>query len=375
MNLPIELQTRIYDHIGAVKRYLDEVPADEQREILQSLETHIHDALESRSDGEPTLELLEAILAEMDPPESYGSSQQSTAVPSHPIREQSSMAAIKARGNPLNRLALTLLIAFISFFLIIAGVTAVYLMRSSRPVMAHVESGSPLGSWKSIDFVEKTEQFKPSSMHFQGALHLKGLTFLDGGKTSESWWTWKNDKLIHHGDKSAAQFSIRLIDGTQYMFLEWLSGDVLEKGMPPKYYVLKRGAYDGSELDQTIIEGVGWGDCRVGASREEMIAALGDPTYDKRRRDDLFWKPRNIECTMRSDKKVHVVRFNRGYTGTTSAGIRIGSTEYDLMAAYGEPELTYRHDDLKMFEWRSKGVGASLTPKKGVHQIFVFRPF
>ena len=102
------------------------------------------------------------------------------------MKDKPSMPAIRARGNPINRLALSLLIAFISFILISAGVTAVYLMRSSRPVMAHSGSGSPLGSWKIIDFVEKTEQFKPSSMHFQGELHLKGLTFLNGGKTSES---------------------------------------------------------------------------------------------------------------------------------------------------------------------------------------------
>jgi len=72
MNLPIEQKTRIYNHIGQVQRHLTELPADEQREILQSIETHIHDALENRTDGAPSLDLLEAIIAEMDPPESYG---------------------------------------------------------------------------------------------------------------------------------------------------------------------------------------------------------------------------------------------------------------------------------------------------------------
>ena len=72
MNLPIDLKTRIYTHIGNVQRHLGESPADEKREILQSLEAHIHDALESRSAGNPSIDLLEAIIAEMDPPESYG---------------------------------------------------------------------------------------------------------------------------------------------------------------------------------------------------------------------------------------------------------------------------------------------------------------
>lgn len=72
MNLPIELKTRIYDHIGTVQKHLAELPTDEQWEILQALETHIHDALEARANGNPDLAVLEAIIAEMDPPESYG---------------------------------------------------------------------------------------------------------------------------------------------------------------------------------------------------------------------------------------------------------------------------------------------------------------
>jgi hypothetical protein len=73
MNLPIELITRINDHIGNVQQHLGELPPDEQREILQALETHIHDALEARSNGNQDIQVLEAIIAEMDPPESYGS--------------------------------------------------------------------------------------------------------------------------------------------------------------------------------------------------------------------------------------------------------------------------------------------------------------
>ena len=87
MNLPIELKTRIYEHIGIVQQHLGELPSDEQREILQSLETHIHDALENRAGGEPSMEFLEAILAEMDPPESYGSEHHPAATQSHPDKE------------------------------------------------------------------------------------------------------------------------------------------------------------------------------------------------------------------------------------------------------------------------------------------------
>ena len=86
MNLTIELKTRIYNHIGKVRQHLTELPPDEQREILQSIETHIHDALESRADENPTLDLLDAIIAEMDPPESYGAaSAGKSSIPDRPI--------------------------------------------------------------------------------------------------------------------------------------------------------------------------------------------------------------------------------------------------------------------------------------------------
>jgi uncharacterized membrane protein len=244
MNLPTELKTRIYDHIGTVQKHLVELPADEQREILQALEAHIHDALESRSEGQPTLEQLEAILAEMDPPESYGAAPLASATHPRPGKDQPAIAAIKAQGNPIKRLILVLVIVFVSFLIIMAGISIIFSFWAiAHPAMEQSVSISPVGSWVSVDFVEEPGQFSPDQKKFQGELQLKGITFLEDGKTAKPWWTWKEDMLIHHGEKSAAQFTIQVIDGTQYMFLEWLSGDVLEKGMPPQYYVLKRGEY------------------------------------------------------------------------------------------------------------------------------------
>ncbi|MCC7300789.1 MAG: hypothetical protein IT583_06895 [Verrucomicrobia bacterium] len=74
MNLPKELTVRIADHLSKVRKNLSSLPPDEQKEILQSIESHIYDALQSKSDAGPTSALLEAVLAEMDPPESYGDS-------------------------------------------------------------------------------------------------------------------------------------------------------------------------------------------------------------------------------------------------------------------------------------------------------------
>ena len=72
MNLSNELTQQINTHLDEVRKYLGTLPPDERQEILQSIESHIYDALETRSDGEPTPALLDAVIAEMDPPESYG---------------------------------------------------------------------------------------------------------------------------------------------------------------------------------------------------------------------------------------------------------------------------------------------------------------
>lgn len=62
-----------------VKRYLDAVAARlgsltpaEREETLRDVESHIYDALAARGDERATPADLQAVLAEMDPPEAYG---------------------------------------------------------------------------------------------------------------------------------------------------------------------------------------------------------------------------------------------------------------------------------------------------------------
>lgn len=45
---------------------------------------------------------------------------------------------------------------------------------------------------------------------------------------------------MHHGDKTASQYTIKKINGCNYMFYEWKSGDYTLRGMKPYYYVLKQ---------------------------------------------------------------------------------------------------------------------------------------
>jgi hypothetical protein len=97
-----------------------------------------------------------------------------------------------------------------------------------------------IGEWESVDFVANPSDFNPDKPNWKGGLYLKGLTFLEDGRTAKPWWTWTKGVLIHHGDKTASHYEIREIKGQSYLFLEWKSGDVMVLGMKPSYYVLKK---------------------------------------------------------------------------------------------------------------------------------------
>ncbi len=97
-----------------------------------------------------------------------------------------------------------------------------------------------LGVWKSVDFVADASKFNPEQPTWKDKLYLKGLTFLENGKTPQPWMTWTKGVVIHHGDKTASHYEIREINGMSYMFFEWKSGDVTIWGMKPRYFVLQR---------------------------------------------------------------------------------------------------------------------------------------
>ncbi len=210
MNLSTELTKQVTAHLDEVRNYLGNLSADERQEILQSIESHIYDALETRSNGDSSPALLEAVIAEMDPPESYGE------LPAAP--KKSSWHLFKIA---IPTLALITLVA--------AGIKQWPTKKLDL-----------VGHWVSIDFVSDIEQFDPEVKSWRGDLCLKELTFLPDGKTDRLFWTWKDGVLHHSGDNTDAKLLIKEMSGEKYLFMEWMSGDVIHKGFPPKYYVLKK---------------------------------------------------------------------------------------------------------------------------------------
>jgi hypothetical protein len=257
MNLAIELKTRIYEHIGQVRKHLGDFAADEQREIVESIETHIYDALESRVTGEPGMELLDVIIAEMDPPESYGSDNFSHEYISgrlSPIQQNKS--PIRRMGKNCAILALALIALSVGLNIlkptttgeVVSSDQTEFVKPAPGPEPADTEeqavAQSPIiGKWTAIDFVSSISEFNPASTVWKKKLSLKSLHFFADGKTNKPWLTWKNNRLFHGGDHSVSELLIVTVNQTDYLFMEWMSGDVLVREEPPSYYVFKREAY------------------------------------------------------------------------------------------------------------------------------------
>jgi len=102
-----------------------------------------------------------------------------------------------------------------------------------------------IGVWESVDFVRELDQFSPGSKYWAGGLYLENLVFKPEGEfefTMEAPWegTWTKGNVLNTVMVTASAYEIVEIDGEEYMFFEWKSGDYVYRGMTPFYYVMKK---------------------------------------------------------------------------------------------------------------------------------------
>ncbi len=104
-----------------------------------------------------------------------------------------------------------------------------------------------------------------------------------------------------------------------------------------------------------IAEGKGWNGFKLGATRAELIKALGQPDSDS---DDhwMKWKQAHVHCLVDDARGAFELRFDEGFPGLTTAGIGIGSPLKDALAAYGEPGSQENVGSAKKLLWTSKGI-------------------
>jgi bla regulator protein BlaR1 len=96
-----------------------------------------------------------------------------------------------------------------------------------------------VGKWISVDFVQHPDAFVLGQKQWPGELFLKKMRFYDNGKT-DGPWEWTKGDIYHPGDDSHAKYQVHQIDGEDYLFFEFINGDVLIRGEKPRYFVLKK---------------------------------------------------------------------------------------------------------------------------------------
>ncbi len=105
-----------------------------------------------------------------------------------------------------------------------------------------------MGKWKAVDFILTKEEFSSESR--KDGLYFKEAEFSENGECSVIYGdeviggkeqiSWTKGYMIRKWNSTACAYEIRSIDGTDYLIMEWKSGDYRYGGMDTDYYVFVR---------------------------------------------------------------------------------------------------------------------------------------
>lgn len=219
-------------------------------EILGNVEEHLEGKYAELPKEKRTWESYQQIITEMGPPAEYA------ALLCDDIRH-----AHRSRVNWFLLIAGVIItgLLIVTTYLVIVSQTTGKLRQSSPETSTPVKQALPsktkafeldekvLGEWFSVDFVDVMEKFDPNQKSWQGELFLKSLNFNNQGSVEwcagdnehRTYRQWTKGKLDPN-ETIPGLYTIRPTDGIDYLFIEWISGDVTIRGQKPKYYVLTR---------------------------------------------------------------------------------------------------------------------------------------
>lgn len=107
-----------------------------------------------------------------------------------------------------------------------------------------------IGKWKACGFVYHISDFDPSE-ECNLPLAWKSLEFKENGEAVSVFYNgntvsdrraqeWTRGYFLRKWTSSACAYIIRVIEGKEYLFVEWKSGDYIYGGMDTNYYVFER---------------------------------------------------------------------------------------------------------------------------------------
>ncbi len=144
-----------------------------------------------------------------------------------------------------------------------------------------------------------------------------------------------------------------------------------EAAVPP----VKKPATPRTETPVKVVEGVGWGDFQVGATRDELIQRFGPPDPPTNAKSQwVSWMSRyHVDCILDEAVGARNVRFHKDFKLPLASGIRIGSSENDVVSAYGVPDHIVNKSRSKVLQYYKRGVYTWVSEGK-VTSFGVTRP-
>ncbi|MBU3810596.1 MAG: hypothetical protein H9893_02925 [Candidatus Niameybacter stercoravium] len=147
-----------------------------------------------------------------------------------------------------------IVVAVIVASLSVTTLAAEYIRRIDDITYTFKNDKEVLGPWTVVDFVEKESNFKPGKTWCQSEdFYLRLMDFQENGAVSLaveqggeiieflSGLKWTKGHVIHEGDQTNSEYTIKEIDGKNYMFYEWKNGDYSFREQEPYMYVLEQG--------------------------------------------------------------------------------------------------------------------------------------
>nr|WP_307989392.1 hypothetical protein [uncultured Niameybacter sp.] len=164
----------------------------------------------------------------------------------HPVQQKVDKGVKKVRGKKL----ITILVA--ATMLMGISVSAEYYRRKDDISYTFKMDKKVLGTWRSVGFVAEEKDFVPDNIQDPKELYLQELIFCKNGDILISVNTdrgaikttfgeaWTNGHIINRDAEINSAYKIKNIDGKNYMFYEWKSGDYVYKRIDKPYlYVLE----------------------------------------------------------------------------------------------------------------------------------------
>lgn len=128
--------------------------------------------------------------------------------------------------------------------------TADEIARKDNIDMPFKNDEKVLGSWEAVGFIADKENFSPDNFNSGFEPYFEKIEFLPNGTctsvygseiiSGDNMQVWTKGYVLRKWNSTACAYEIRKVGGTEYLIIEWKSGDYRWGGFDTDYYVFVR---------------------------------------------------------------------------------------------------------------------------------------